>query len=304
MHSFTKRTLIFFFSFMLFVYILILMSIKKIYSYDKISYDQIVDKIIIAKGNIPIPEKYDQSVKEYLNFILLESNSLIFKLSILEKKLKIGKLKKAQEAYIYAHQHYEAIRPIVILFGNIDRVVNARADYFINGVKDYRFTGFHLIEYQLFYCKNIKEALNETSKLLVKLRDLEKRISIENFNITNLIQASSDFIEMILETKLAGKENIYSLSDLNDIAANLRGSKEVVKVLIPFINKKILFQIFKNYQKSNDILSHYQFAHGEYKLYDQLSAKDKMVFYSTLSQQAEFLATLRTQLNVNIYHKY
>ncbi|MGP1932236.1 MAG: EfeM/EfeO family lipoprotein [Arsenophonus sp. ET-YP4-MAG3] len=299
MHNFTKRILIFFFNFMLFISILTLIFIKELYF-----YEQVVDEIIIAKGNIPTPEKYHQSIKTYLNFILLESDNLIFKLDILEKKLKIGKLKKAQQAYIYAHQHYETIRPIVILFGNIDRVINARADYFINGVKDYRFIGFHLIEYQLFYCKNIKKALNATNKLLIILRDLKKRISIENFNIINLVQASSDFIEMILEIKLAGKENIYSLSDLNDIAANLRGSKEIVKILAPFIDKKTLFQILQNYQKSNNILSHYQYADGEYKLYDQLSIKDKMAFYSIFSQQAEFLTVLRNQLNINIYHKY
>ncbi|MFP3019651.1 MAG: EfeM/EfeO family lipoprotein [Arsenophonus sp.] len=273
--------------------------LKKLYS-----SVQIEDNIIFAKGNIPTNKKYHSSIKSYLSFILSEFHEIIIELDILEKKLKKGELKKAKQAYIQAHQHYEAIRPIVILFGNSDRIINAKDDYFLKGVKDYRFTGFHLIEYQLFYCKNIKASLNATDQLSMKLRDLKKRISTENLDIINLVQASIYFIEMILETKLAGKENIYSFSDLNDIAANLRGSKEVVKVLSPFIAKKELSLILKNYQKSNDILSHYQLSQGEYKSYNQLSNKDKMTFYSILSQQAEFLVALRAQLDLDLYHKY
>ncbi len=54
---------------------------------------------------------------------------------------------------------------------------------------------------------------------------MHKRVATETIEIPKLVQASADFIEMILETKLGGKENIYSLSDLTDIAANLEGAK-------------------------------------------------------------------------------
>ncbi|MGP1945595.1 MAG: EfeM/EfeO family lipoprotein [Arsenophonus sp. ER-EMS1-MAG3] len=300
MRRFSNQVLTFFCILILFIgTLLILIYMKKQYSNWKIE-----DKIIIAKDNISTPEKYNSSIKIYLNFIISEFDDMILKLSILEKKLKEGKLNKAQKAYIHAHQHYEAIRPIIILFGNTDRIINARADYFINGIRDYRFRGFHLIEYQLFCRKNIKAALNVIDQLSMILNDIKKRISIENFDINNILQFSSDFIEMILEIKLAGKENVYSLSDLNDIAANLRGSKEVIKAFTPFITKKILLQILHNYKKINDILSHYKLDNGEYKSYTELVAKDKMAFYSILSQQAEFLATLRSELNINLYHKY
>lgn len=72
------------------------------------------------------------------------------------------------------------------------------------------------------------------------------------------MQASADFIEMILETKLAGKENIYSQSDLSDIAANLQGSQHVIKVLTPFIAPNVLQRIQNNYQKANEIMKPYQ----------------------------------------------
>ncbi|HGJ5868567.1 MULTISPECIES: EfeM/EfeO family lipoprotein [Arsenophonus] len=299
MGSFVNQALMIICSFMSFYGIPTSASVKELRSPEQTGKD-----IIIAKGNIPTPKKYHLAIETYLDFVSTETNNMILELEFLEKKLKTGEVKKAEQAYIQAHQHYEAIRPIVILFGNTDRTINAREDYFLHGVKDYRFMGFHLVEYQLFDRKNIKAALEATDKLLIKSRDLKKRISADNIDIINLVQASVYFIEMILETKLAGKENIYSLSDLNDVAANLRGSKEVVSVLTPFIMKKTLRQILHNFEKSNNILSNYQLSKGRYKPYSQLSTKDKMTLYSILSQQAELLAVLRTQLDVNVYHKY
>ncbi|MBA5724359.1 EfeM/EfeO family lipoprotein [Liberibacter sp. Z1] len=262
------------------------------------------DKIIIAKGDIPTPEKYRPAIESYLAFIRTESSDMVSQLEIIKKELKAGELKKAQQAYIQAHQHYEAIRPIVILFGNIDHVINARADYFLDGVKDYRFTGFHLVEYQLFDRKDIKTALNAIDRLLIQSYDLRKRISTQHIEILNLVRSSADFIEEILETQLAGKENVYSFSDINDIAANLRGSKEVVTVLTSFIPKEVLLPILQNYQKIKDILSQYKLNQDEYQSYNQLRAKDKMSLYSILAQQAEFLVVLRRQLDIDVYHKY
>ncbi len=168
------------------------------------------DNIIIAKGDIPTPEKYQPAIEAYLKFTQAELSEMVSQLVILNQSLKRGDFKSAENAYMLAHQNYEAVRPIIILFGNTDRVINARADYFLDGEKDYRFNGFHLVEYQLFDKKDSKAALNATDELLIKAKDLQKRVASEQIEISKLVQAAADFIEMILETKLAGKENIYS----------------------------------------------------------------------------------------------
>lgn len=262
------------------------------------------DDIIIAKGDIPTPEKYHSAITNYLSYTTEQLGKMVSQLETLNKSLKKGDLKTAEQAYIQAHQYYESVRPIIILFGNTDRTINARADYFLDKEKDYRFTGFHLIEYQLFDRKDSKAALAATDELLLKARDLQKRIATERVEIPKLVQASADFIEMILETKLAGKENIYSQSDLSDIAANLQGSQHVIKVLTPFIAPNVLQRIQNNYQKANEIMKPYQLPSGIYQPYNQLSKKDMMALYSVLTQQAEDLAQLRYQLSVDVYYKY
>ncbi|MGG4606916.1 EfeM/EfeO family lipoprotein [Providencia sp. Me31A] len=262
------------------------------------------DNIIIAKGDIPTPEKYQTSIQTYLAFVSSQLADMVIQLEAMQKNLQQGKLSQAQTAYIAAHQHYETVRPIIVLFGNTDRTINPRADYFLDREKDSRFTGFHRVEYQLFAQKDPKAALAETNELLMKGRDLHKRVTTETIEIPKLVQASADFIEMILETKLDGKENIYSLSDLTDIAANLNGSQKIIDVITPFIEPKTLEQIKVNNQQINKIMQSYLLSNNQYQPYSQLQQKDKMALYSLLTQQAEILAQLRAQLDVDVYYKY
>lgn len=262
------------------------------------------ENIIIAKGDIPTPEKYQPAIESYLEFVTEQVNKMVIQLEILQQSIQNGDLKQAQDAYVLAHQDYERIRPIVILFGNTDRTINARADYFLDQENDYRFVGFHLVEYQLFKLKNLKDAQASSNELLMKARDLQKRLQVETIEIPKLVQSSADFIEMILETKLAGKENIYSRSDIADIAANIQGSEEIIKVLTPFITTETLENIKSNFAKINEIINSYQLDNNKYQVYDQLNSNDKNVLYSLLTQQAELLATLRAQINVDVYYKY
>lgn len=262
------------------------------------------DNIIIAKGDIPTPEKYQHAIQTYLAFATAELAEMVTQLELLQQSLQQGKLEQAQVAYIQAHQHYETVRPIIILFGNTDRTINPRADYFLDKETDYRFTGFHLVEYQLFMQKNTELASTANQELLLKGRDLYKRVATETIEIPKLVQASADFIEMILETKLGGKENIYSLSDLTDIAANLKGSQKIIEVIKPFIKPETLKKIQKNDQLINQIMQSYQLSNTTYQPYSQLQLKDKMALYSLLTQQAETLAKLRAELDVDVYYKY
>ena len=262
------------------------------------------DNIIIAKGDIPTPEKYQPAIQEYLTFVNKELSEMVEQLEKLNQSIQTGQLAQAKAAYIQAHQHYETVRPIIVLFGNTDRTINSRADYFLDKEKDYRFVGFHLVEYLLFSQQDLKAALPASDELLLKGRDLQKRVLNETIEIPKLVQASADFIEMILETKLSGKENIYSQTDLFDMAANAKGSQVIIDVISPFVEAKTLDQIKENDQKINKIVQSYQLAKGQYAPYSQLKQQDKMTLYSLLTQQAELLATLRAQLDVDVYYKY
>lgn len=129
-------------------------------------------------------------------------------------------------------------------------------------------------------------------------------MATESIEIPKLVQASADFMEMILETKLAGKEQLYSQSDITDIAANIAGSEKIIGLITPFINKDTLTSLTRNYAAINRILDNYRLTNNTYQLYSKLSQHDKMDLFSLISQQAERLAELRAQMDVDVYYKY
>lgn len=108
------------------------------------------DEIIIAKGDIPTPIKYQSIISHYMSYVIAQLDLMIQQLDILQRAINQQQLMDAQIAYISAHQYYETIRPIIMLFGNTDRVMNSTADYYLQREQDYRFIGFHRVEYFLF----------------------------------------------------------------------------------------------------------------------------------------------------------
>jgi len=109
---------------------------------------------------------------------------------------------------------------------------------------------------------------------------------------------------MIIEVKLGGYENIYSQSDIADIAANMAGSEKIIRELKPFIPRESLQPILNNFTQIDEIIGHYVTENGGFRPYSQLSERDKKRLYSLLSNQAYLLARLRSTLNVDVYYKY
>lgn len=265
---------------------------------------QTSEAVIIAKGDIPTPDKYKPATEAFIAYTAENIERIIELLGSLKKALAKEDLKEAQNYYVKAHQHYEMIRPVVDLFGNTDRIINSRVDYFLQGVNDYRFKGFHLVEYMLFQTDNVPAALDAVNELLMYVEDLKKRVDQEHLEIPKLVQSSADYIEMIIEVKLNGNENIYSHSDIADIAANIAGSRKIIEELKPFLSPETLKPILRSYQQIDQIIGHYITEQGSFKPYSQLAHNDKSKLYSLLSDLAYLLARLRATLNVDVYYKY
>jgi iron uptake system component EfeO len=257
-----------------------------------------------AKGDIPTPSKYLPAIRAYQHEVVQKLKTSQQYVDNIAKAAKAGQLQTAKQNYILAHQSYEQVRTIIRLFANADETINSRADYYLEGVNDPAFVGFHRLEYDLFAHKNLTEAHIQAVDLHYKLGDLHKRVANDELDIAKIIQSSADFTEMILTTKLMGQENQYSHSDLADIQANIQGSAQIIRHLTPFIPAKQYSSINQSYQQMLNILNKYQLSQGQYQTFDQLSQKDHDRLYSLISTQAQQLAELRSQLGIQVYYKY
>ncbi|MCO6505336.1 MAG: EfeM/EfeO family lipoprotein [Snodgrassella sp.] len=260
--------------------------------------------VVPAKGDIPTPSKYLPAIRAYQHEVVQQLKTSQQYVDNIAKAAKAGQLQTAEQNYILAHQSYEQVRTIIRLFANADETINSRADYYLEGVNDPAFVGFHRLEYDLFVHKNLTEAHTQAVDLHYKLGDLHKRVANDELDIAKIIQSAADFTEMILTTKLMGQENQYSHSDLADIQANIQGSAQILRHLTPFIPAKQYSSINQGYQQMLNILNKYQLSQGQYQTFDQLRQKDHDRLYSLISTQAQQLAELRSQLGIQVYHKY
>lgn len=259
---------------------------------------------ITAKGDIPTPEKYHSAIRAYQQQVVQQLKTTQQYLDAIINAGRNGQLLPAQQNYIRAHQSYEQVRIIVKLFGNADQNINSRADYYLQGINDPGFSGFHRLEYELFVRKDLQQAQAEASNLQHGIIDLQKRVVADELDIAKVVQAASDFLEMILQTKLAGKENQYSHSDLADIHANVTGSAQIVQQLTDFIPAEQRVALDSGYQQIFAVLRRYQLPQNQFQNFNQLSQTDHDQLYALLSIQTNRLAQLRAQLGIRVYYKY
>lgn len=262
------------------------------------------DNIIVAKGDIPTPEKFKNNILNYRKKAveqLIQVEKALDKLIISSEN---NALIDAQNSYQQAHYHYEMIRPIIALFGNTERLLNNRADFFPEGENSPRFSGFHLVEYQLFVLNDLPKATQSAKALQRNIQDLKKRLEIEDIPIPKLVQSADDNLELILIDKLAGAENRYAHSDLGDSYANLQGSRLIIEILAEHIPPKEYQSIIAQYDKIGDQLLKYQRDTGLFQPLDKLSENEKSWLFSQVTQLAEKIATLRGTLNIDVYYHY
>lgn len=205
------------------------------------------ENIVIAKGDIPTPKKFETDILSYREKAVEQLTLVEKSLDKLIENSEKNQLINAQNAYQQAHYHYEVIRPIIALFGSSERLLNNRADFFLERENSPRFSGFHLVEYQLFKLRDPQNATESAKALLRGISDLKKRVAIEDIPIPKLVQSAGDNLEFILTDKLAGIENQYSNSDLGDSYANLSGSRLIVEILSNHIPTAEYQSLIKQY---------------------------------------------------------
>ncbi|GAA5099752.1 EfeM/EfeO family lipoprotein [Wohlfahrtiimonas larvae] len=258
---------------------------------------------IVALGDIPNPKQFQPAIDAYMKIATERMRNIETLLTQLSEALEHNDLTSAQQKYIEAHYQYETIRPVVLVFGNIDRMINSRAEAFLAREQDPNFKGFHAVEYELFAQKNVEKALLENQKLLKNVKDLAKRVAIETIFLPKLVQSAPDFAENILENKLSGHDNIYSGADLGEIVANLEGIDLVITQLQGFIPQELLQTTLPLDIKIRSRLQKYMIDTG-FMPYSALTNEDKHELYGDVSALAEQLAKLRSILKVQVYHQF
>ena len=177
-------------------------------------------------------------LSEYRVYLTLQSISLVSAVQALDQAIVDNDTAAAKTAYGDAHRIYMHFTPIADLFSDLDKRLDAPADFFDQREKDVGFTGFHRLEYGLFApgADASTAALAAHSRQLMKDTDaLRQRMDELSIQPRQLGVAAARRLDLIATTIKASNEEAHASMGPGDIAPAIDGVREIVGLLKPLL---------------------------------------------------------------------
>ncbi len=115
-----------------------------------------------------------------------------------------------------------------------------------------------------------------------------------------MVGGAGELIEEVSNSKISGEEDRYSGTDLYDFQANVDGSKKILELIRPQVEKKdkaLLASVEGNFAKVDAILAKYKEGQG-FKSYSALTDDDRNALKGAITPLAEDLAKLNGTLGL------
>ena len=194
---------------------------------------------LTVTGPAAAPEATDQQLKaavdSYRTYVESEAQALLETTGSLATTIKTGDLAKSKLAYAPARLHYERIEPIAESFGDLDPLIDMRAD---DVTPTTPFVGFHALEQRMFQKETLEGAPALVDALVAntrKLADLVRTVEITPLTMGN---GAKSLLDEVAKSKVTGEEERYSGIDLLDLAGNVEGAKYVYTALRPTLQSR------------------------------------------------------------------
>jgi iron uptake system component EfeO len=175
------------------------------------------------------------AVYSYRTYVETETRALVDTTAFLAGAVRAGDLPAAKVAYAPARLHYERIEPIAESFGDLDPLIDMRAD---DVTPTTPFTGFHALEQQMFEKNTLDGAPALADGLAAntgRLAELVKTVEITPLTMGN---GAKSLLDEVAKSKVTGEEERYSRIDLLDFAGNVDGAKYAYSALRPALQAR------------------------------------------------------------------
>ncbi|MGE8098324.1 iron uptake system protein EfeO [Pseudomonas fluorescens] len=177
-------------------------------------------------------------LSEFRVYLSSQGTALINAVSALQQAIDAGDLSQAQALYVPARVAYQRIAPAAQRLAELDKVINARADYFEKREQDPDFIGFHRLEYALFQQRNIDGLAPVAQRLVADVTELKQQLLAQSLPPEQLVSIVARNLRNMADVRASsGEEERYSHIDLNGFAANLDVTRKVIDLLRPLLAK-------------------------------------------------------------------
>jgi iron uptake system component EfeO len=182
-----------------------------------------------------LDENLTAAVTSYRAYVETETKALVDTTATFVAAINSGDLAGAKEAYPTARLHYERIEPIAESFGDLDPLIDMRAD---DVTPQTPFVGFHALEQLLFEKNTLDGAPTLTTALTENVGKLNTLVKTVEFTPLIMANGAKSLLDEVAKSKVTGEEERYSRIDLVDFAGNVDGAKYVYTALRPALQEK------------------------------------------------------------------
>jgi iron uptake system component EfeO len=175
------------------------------------------------------------AVTSYQAFVSAQSDELLIRTTEFVAAVKAGKVAEAKKAFPVARGPWERIEPVAESFGDLDPMIDGRADVASEGMA---FTGFHRLEKDLWVDGLQPDSPAIADKLLADVAQVVAKAKAVKLDPLQLANGSKALLDEVATGKITGEEDRYSHTDLYDFDENVKGSKAAIDALRPVLKAR------------------------------------------------------------------
>jgi iron uptake system component EfeO len=179
-------------------------------------------------------------LSEYRVYVTMQSMSLVSAVQALNQAITSGDAAAAKTAYGDAHAIYMHMSPVADLFSDLDKRLDAPADFFDKREQDAAFTGFHRVQYGLFALgagSGVAALAGPAQQLVKDTQALRQRMDDLSIQPKQLSVAAARRIELIATAIKSGNEQAHASMGPRDVAPAIEGVREIVGLLKPLLTQ-------------------------------------------------------------------
>ncbi|MER5906748.1 iron uptake transporter permease EfeU [Streptomyces mirabilis] len=251
---------------------------------------------------LPVSEKdLAAPLAAYRTYVDQGLADLQTKTRTLQSDLDADKLDQARKDWLPAHTQYASLGAAYGTFADFDAKINGRTAGLAGGIDDPAFTGFHRIEYGLWHGQSAATLAPYAKQLAADVDALRKDFPKQDFDPADLPLRTHEILENTLHRELSGNADYGSGTELATTGANLDGTRELLTLLSPLIDKrnaKVIPAVDTWMRRTEQLVLAQRAEDGTWTPLDKLSDTDRQRLDGSVGQLLEELAPIPDLLEI------
>ncbi|GAA1807523.1 EfeM/EfeO family lipoprotein [Actinomadura chokoriensis] len=212
----------------------------------------------------------------------------------LRDAVRSGDLDAARAAWLPAHLAYERLGAAYGTFGDFADKIDGRPAGLPKGVHDADFTGFHRVEYGLWHGESAESLRAPAGRLAADVKSLRDDFPREQIDPGDLGLRAHEILENTLQFELTGKADQGSGTMLATAAANVDGTRAVLRPLRPLLKDRMDLAEIDTWLGRTAQLLRTRHRHGAWTPLDRLSTAERERMNGTVGELVERLSSVAT----------